>query len=115
MDSPISAFLINTTAAITPNSCRGYYDRVTNTIVLYDDALSATTAPLVLGSPGTAQNSQCSINALASQAVGSGTNLLLTINATKLGPFAAGSRNVYFWVKDNAGNDTGWVQTATWN
>jgi hypothetical protein len=107
-------FLINTTAAITPNSCHGYYDRVTNTIVLYNDALSATTAPLVLGSPGTAQNSQCSVNAATSLAGGAGTDLTLLLSVTKLGAFANATHNVYFWVKDKAGNDTGWVRTATW-
>ena len=45
----------------------------------------------------------------------SGADLTLRLGLSLQGTFAASTKNVYLWVRDNEANDTGWVQTVTWN
>jgi hypothetical protein len=107
-------FLVNSTTSIQAGSCHGFYDRATNAIFLYNDALTALGTPLTPGAAGTVQNSQCSINGPASSVTSSGTDIVLSLNITRQGPYATGSQNLYIWVTDNAGTGTGWVQASTW-
>jgi uncharacterized membrane protein YqaE (UPF0057 family) len=108
-------FLINNSATIPANTCHGFYDRPSNTFYLYNDALTAAMGPLTPGS-GTLQNSQCALNGSTSSLVSvSGTDATLNIGLTMLGTYATSSHNVYLWVKDNEGDDTGWIQTGTWS
>ena len=69
-------------------------------------------APLTIGSTGTAQNSQCSINAGASSLSMSGTTLTLNL-ALSFTPSFAGSKNMYMETQ-NATLASGWVQRGTW-
>src|SRR6185503_3615774 len=108
-------FLVNTNTGIPPNSCHGYYVRSTNSVFLYNDALNALLGPLVPGTAGTIQNSQCAINGAASSLVSAtGTDLVLNLNMSLKGAYLTGSQNVYLWAKDSANHDTGWVQTGSW-
>lgn len=109
-------FLVNPNASIPGNTCHGFYDRATNALFLYNDALSAVAGPLTPGTSGTLENSQCTIHGPISAAgSGSVTDLAVTIGMSLKGTFGTSSKNVYLWVKDNENNDTGWVQTSTWS
>ncbi|MBL8240042.1 MAG: hypothetical protein JNM66_21655 [Bryobacterales bacterium] len=107
-------FLLNDSPTIPSGSCHGFYDRATNSIVLYNDALSAVSAPITPGTSGTVQNSQCAINGAASSVTSSGTDLVLNLNITRQGAYATGAKTLYFWVVDNAGAGTGWIAASTW-
>src|SRR5262249_18779015 len=52
-------FLVNPTAEIPVNTCHGYYDRASNGLYLYNDALTVAMGPLTPGSSATLQNGQC--------------------------------------------------------
>jgi hypothetical protein len=108
-------FLVNSDTTIPAGSCHGYYDRAANQILLFNDALSALNGPLTPGVAGTIQNSQCAIDGAASSVTASGTDVVLTLNITRQGAFSSGSRNLYGWVTDNSGANTGWVLASTWN
>ena len=106
---------MNPTPTIPVNTCHGYYDRVTNGLYLFNNALTAVLGPLTPGTSGTLQNSQCVVNGSTSALVsGSGTDLTIALGLGLLGTYTTTAEKVYFWVKDNEGHDTGWVQTATW-
>ncbi|MFN0100991.1 MAG: FG-GAP-like repeat-containing protein [Bryobacteraceae bacterium] len=107
-------FLVNTSPTIPAGSCHGFYDRASNTIYIYNDALTALVGPLTPGVAGTIQNSQCAISGAASTVSAAGTDLALNLNITRQGSYATGSLNLYAWVTDNAGTGTGWVQASTW-
>jgi hypothetical protein len=108
-------FLVNSGTTIPAGVCHGYYDRAANQILLFNDALSALVGPLTPGAAGTIQNSQCAINGAASAVTASGTDVVLTLNITRQGAFSSGTRNLYGWVTDNSGANTGWVLASTWN
>jgi hypothetical protein len=82
-----------------------------NSIYLEDDT-GVSHAPLTLGSAGTAQNSQCSIDAGASSISLSGNTLSLTLALSFL-PGYTGAKNVYMYAQNASGN-SGWAQRGTW-
>jgi len=103
-------FQVNGNTSIPPGSCHGSYDRASNGIYLYNDALMAVMGPLIPGAAGTLQNSQCTEHGGTSQMVSaSGADLTLRLGLSLQGAFAASTKNVYLWVRDNEANDTGWV------
>jgi uncharacterized repeat protein (TIGR01451 family) len=107
-------FLVNSTTAITQNTCHGYYNRASNALYLYNDTLTAVLGPLTPGSSGSIQNSQCVISGGTSSLVSaSGTDLTVNIGIGLLGSYAS-AKNIYLWVQDNEDNNTGWVQTGSW-
>jgi hypothetical protein len=109
-------FLVNPTSSIPANSCHGFYDRSTNGLYLYNDALTAVTGPLTPGSTGSLQNSQCVLNGSTSFLVSaSGTDLTINLGLAVQGSYTGTNQKVYLWVKDFVNHDTGWVQTSTWN
>ncbi|HLK46938.1 MAG TPA: hypothetical protein VKT49_02320, partial [Bryobacteraceae bacterium] len=67
---------------------------------------------LAIGTPGTLQNSQCSINVGASSAVYSGNTLTLNLAITFSQSFA-GTRNIYLLV-ENTSTVTKWMTAGTW-
>ncbi|MBL8235968.1 MAG: hypothetical protein JNM66_01010 [Bryobacterales bacterium] len=109
-------FLINDSAVIPQNTCHGFYDRATHALYLYSDGLSTVLGPLAIGASGTLQNSQCSLNGGASSVVSAtGTDLVLNLNFSLTTSYNAAAKKIYLWIRDKEGNDTGWVQTGTWN
>ena len=92
-------------------SCYLYYARATNALYLANDAGTAWLAPVVLGSSGTVQNTQCSASAAGSSSAGSGNNLTLNLALTFKAVYA-GSKNVYMEVYD--GQDSGWLLKGSW-
>ncbi len=107
-------FLINPTVSVPANTCHGFYERANNSYYLYSDGLSVLAGPVVAGTAGTLQNSQCQISVGSSPVTGSGTDLLLALNVTVRGTFAGTALRVALWAQDAQANGTGWVQTGTW-
>jgi predicted lipoprotein with Yx(FWY)xxD motif len=107
-------FLINTAPNIPAGSCHGFYDRASNGIYVYNDAVTATTGPVTPGVAGTIQNSQCAINGATSSVTSSGTDVVLNLSLTRQGSYASGAKTLYIWVKDNQNNDTGWIVGSAW-
>jgi len=100
-------FLINPNSTIPQNSCHGFYDRPTNTLFLYNDALTAVSST-------TLENSQCRIQNVTA-VPNSNSALTLTFTATRKGAYTNATPNVYLWAVDFANNGTGWIQTSTWS
>lgn len=108
-------FLVNSSNNVPVNTCHGFYDRASNTVYLFNDALTALAGPLTPGVAGTISNSQCSISGATSALVSSsGTDLVLSLGMTLLGSYATAPQNVYVWAVDLQAQGTGWVQTSTW-
>ena len=93
-----------------PGACYIYYGQGQNAIYLADDSGNFH-GSLVVGSPGTQQNSQCTVDAGASSVSVSGTNLTLNLALT-FSPTFVGAKNIYMEVYN--GLDSGWVQRGTW-
>ena len=109
-------FLVSNSPSPTGPVCYGYYDRASNGIYLYNDALTTPQGPLTPGAAATLQNGQCSVNGAASALVSaSGTELGLRLSVSLKGAFAGTTRKLYASLSDNEGNTTGWVQTGTWS
>jgi hypothetical protein len=106
-----SQILINSTLAAA-NGCYLLYYRPNNAIYLTNDPGTAWQTPVNLGTAGTLQNSQCSVNTAASSVSGAGNTLTLTLSLT-FKPAFSGARNVYMEVYDGAG-DSGWQQRGAW-
>jgi hypothetical protein len=114
-DISVVYFLVNPSAAVPQNACHGYYYWPSNSLYLYNDALTALLGPLTPGTSGTLQNSQCTVYGSTSSLVSaSGTDLVLNLGLGLRGAYTTAAENVYFWVKDSQGHDTGWVQTGSW-
>lgn len=92
------------------HACYLYYSVGSNVIYLADDA-GAYHAGLTVGSPGTSQNSQCTVNA-GSSSVGMSGNLLTLNLVLSFKPAFAGAKNVYMEAYN--GQDSGWAQRGTW-
>jgi len=107
-------FLVNTDPSVPADSCHGFYDRASNGLFLYNDALTAVMGPITPGAAGTLQNGQCAINGGPSSVTGSGSELVLNLNVTRQGTYVFGSKTTYFWVTDNLNNNTGWITGSTW-
>ena len=107
-------FLVNTNTSIPTGGCHGFYDRLSNSLFLYNDALTAVVGPLTPGTAGTIQNSQCAINGGASSVSASGTDIVLNLNITRQGSYLGGFKSLYIWITDSANTGTGWVQASNW-
>jgi hypothetical protein len=107
-------FLVNSGPSIPHNTCHGFYDRPSNALYLYSDSLSEAYGPLKLGSAESIQNSQCIVNGVGSSTVStSGTDVAIKVDLGLRGRYAV-EQNVYMWVKDSKGQDTGWIKTGKW-
>lgn len=106
-------FQVHTSATVPANTCHGFYDRASNSIFLYNDALTALTS-FTVGTSGSVQNSQCRINGSATTVTGSGTDVVLNLNITRQGTYTTGSKSLLVWVVDNGGLGTGWLTAANW-
>lgn len=108
-------FLANDNTGIPQNTCHGFYDRGSNRIFLYNDALSALIGPLTPGTNATLQNGQCTIHGATSALVAvAGTDLTIRLGISRQGAGATRKQWLYVWAQDNEGNDTGWIENAIW-
>ena len=75
---------------------------------------AAGSGPLTIGQPGTLQNSQCTLDAGASSASGSGTNLTVNVALT-FQPGFTGLKNNFMLAEDVANNVSSGLQNrGTW-
>ena len=79
-----------------------------------NDAGTNWLGPMTLGTTGTLQNSQCSINVGSSSASGSGNTLTLNLPIT-FGSSFAGTQTIWMIAYDNAGLSSGWQSMGTWS
>ncbi|MEZ5351924.1 MAG: BACON domain-containing carbohydrate-binding protein [Bryobacteraceae bacterium] len=96
-------------------ACYLAYVRATNTLVLVNDAGDAGgpfAGQIVIPGGGSVSNSQCTINALGSSALGSGNTLTLVLNMSFHGAFG-GDRVIYAAARDTFGNNSGWQAMGT--
>jgi hypothetical protein len=95
------------------NSCLVSYVPSTNKLYLLNDTGTAYLAGIAIGSAGTLQNSQCSVNVGQSSASGSGNGLTLNVAMTFNSSYA-GSDSIFMDAVDNGGRDTGWQVLGHW-
>ncbi len=108
-----SLFVLFNSAVTGSNGCYFNYDRANRQIWLANDTASQWN-PVGIGSAATVQNSQCSIDGAASSATASGSNAVLTLQVAFKAAFA-GSKNIYMYVSDMGGLNTGWMKAGAWN
>ncbi len=97
----------------TAQACYIRFDRAANSVSLYTDSGGATTGPLALGSAGTLQNSQCTVNASGSSSFGAANDLTVNLSITFQSSFS-GSRLIYARAQDNGGELLNWIQVGSW-
>ena len=110
-------YLVQTILNTTPNwpgSCGTMYIAASSSLYLMNDNGSSWMGPLTIGQPGTLQNSQCTLNAGASSASGSGTNLTVNLALT-FQPGFTGLKNNFMIADDVVNNLTsGFQNRGTW-
>ena len=105
-------FLLNADISIPQNSCHGFYDRATNAVYLYNDALTALEGPLTPGSGNAIGNTRCQINGPSTGVLAGPSSLQLTLGWTRK---TAAPAKLYLWAVDSQSAGTGWVLQANHN
>jgi len=96
------------------SSCYLYTVPASGAVYLANNADSGFSGPLTLGSGGTLQNSQCSINMGASSGVMSGNTYTMNLAVTFQSGFA-GHKSVFGFVLQNTGGlSSGWQTLGAW-
>ena len=104
------SILVNSSLA-QAGGCYVLYNRSANMLYLSNDAATAWLSPIAPGGSGSVQNSQCTLQASASFASGSGNDLTVRLSLQFRLSFT-GSKNVYMEAYD--GKDSGWQQRGVW-
>jgi hypothetical protein len=94
------------------NACYVYYDRATNTFALVKDGGSETNS-LPVGHPGVIENSQCSLDG-AKSSVQVDANTAKVQVGLHFKPSFAGKKNIYAYIVDASGSNTGFVPGGSW-
>ena len=101
-------------ALSSASACYVYTTPSNNAVYLSNDAGSGWSGPFTLGSSGTLQNSQCSINVGASSGVISGNTYTLHLAITFQAAFT-GTKNIYGLASQSTGGlSSGWQALGTW-
>ena len=95
------------------NGCWFYFDRAGNYLTLASDDIKTWSAPAKIGSSVTLQNSQCSISLAQVSMSSSGNTLTFNVPVLFTSTFA-GTKDIYVWVKDMAGNSVDYQKKGTW-
>jgi len=95
------------------NSCWVQYYRTLNQLRLLSDNISSFFGPLTPGGAGTAQNSQCILNAAGSSVSISGTTLTLNLSIT-FRPGFSGVKGVFLNATDLGNLTSGFQQRGSW-
>ncbi|MFH0762755.1 MAG: hypothetical protein V1925_02570, partial [Candidatus Omnitrophota bacterium] len=90
-----------------------YYNQNTNKLYLRNDANSTWLGGFAPGSSNTIQNSYAKLNCASTIVSGSGTTLTVKWSVTAKAPFT-GTKNIYLYIKDDAGATTGYKKAGTW-
>jgi hypothetical protein len=107
-----SAQVIVNPAVSGLSSCYVWVDPVHKGVYLTNDTYNAWPGT-ALGSPGTLQNSQCKVDAGASNVSLSGDTLTVNV-AISFEPGYAGAKNVFAYATTSGGQSTGWQKLGTW-
>jgi hypothetical protein len=109
-------FLVADAPVAAPNnSCYAYFVPAANELYLYNDDHTTVLGPITRGVAGSLENSFCRIDgATSTPYTASGSDGWLTLGVSLKGTFGASQHEVYGWIRDNAGNDTGWTRIDTW-
>ena len=94
-------------------SCYFLYYPGSRMFYLANDASNGWAGTIIIGTSGTVQNSQCTLNAATSSVSGSGNNLTLNVALTFQSAFS-GNKNVYLDAWDANNQSSGWQQKGTW-
>lgn len=97
----------------TAQSCFVVYHHAANGMYLVNDFGSAMVGPLVPGTAGTLQNSQCTVKEAGSAGGGTGNTLTLSV-AVQFTPAYSGPKSVYTWAVDHQGLASGWYHAGTY-
>ena len=103
--------MVHPTSSTAANTCLIYYATYTQLLYLASDDVSSWTSQTI-GTAGTLQNSQCSVNVGAASATPSGNNLTLSVPVTFKPPFT-GAKQVWMYATGTTGN-SGWLNKGTW-
>ncbi len=95
------------------NACLVYLDRVTNHLLLLNDAGNAFLGPARIGLPGQLENSQCSMDASRSSATQAGTDLLVNVYLT-FKPALAGMIESYAEALDTGSLSSSYIRLGSW-
>ena len=109
----ISQLSVWVNSGSTASSCLLVWNRASNALNLYNDAGSGWLPAAQLGASGTLSNSQCSVNAAASNASLSGTDAVLTLAMSFTSSFD-GTKNVALYGLGSSAN-SGWQTLGTWS
>ena len=94
------------------DGCYVRYYQPTNGLYLVNDAGNQTAGPITVGS-GTLSNGQCTINGADTTVSGSGSTLTLNLSLTA-SPAFTGTKNIWLYMLDSEGLNSGWKQVAAW-
>jgi hypothetical protein len=107
-----SAQAIINTSLTGVSSCYVWVTPLIGTIWLASDAENWP-LPQILGTAGTLQNSQCSVNVVSSSGTLSGHTYTLSLIITFQSGFT-GAKNIYGYAGSLGGLDSGWQTLGTW-
>ena len=93
------------------DSCYVWYSPFADQLFLRDDAGGSWLGPLTPGSPGTLENSRCSLNAGNSSTVKAGASVTLNLD---LQFHQSGPKTTWLRGTDTALQSSGWVPVGTW-
>src|SRR5579883_261171 len=94
-------------------ACYINIDPVHNLLWLANDTLTAWAGPLITGSASSLQNSQCKLSGVGSSIASSGNNVTVTLALTFQSSFA-GTKNIWAYAQNAAGQTSLWPQLGTW-
>jgi len=106
-----AAYIVIASSLTSVGSCWIQFNAGNNTYQLVNDAGTAWSAPVSIGS-GSAGNSQCTLSGAGAGATPSGNNLTVNFPVTFAAGYA-GSQNIYLDVIDGGGPSSGWQQLGT--
>src|SRR5262249_29903531 len=95
------------------NACYLAYVRSAGVLYLVPDSGGGLLPGITLGGPGSATNSQCTVNGTGSSASGNGNTLTLVLNMSFGGAFA-GNKVIYMAARDLHSTNSGWQALGTW-
>ncbi|MGD1094739.1 MAG: CAP domain-containing protein [Bryobacteraceae bacterium] len=110
----IQAVSIDIAATLTPTgACWMIYWGSSHQVSLANDTGTGWVGTETLGSSGTLQNSQCTLNLAGSSFSGSGVNLTVNLSLTFPAGFA-GSKEIWETAESNEDLYSGWGQAGAW-
>jgi hypothetical protein len=101
------------TSLVAQLACYLQYTPANNTIVLINDAGTGNAGSAILGTPGSMNNSQCTLNTGASSVSTAGNNLTLNL-ALVFKPVFAGTKNISMGVRNSLNVYSGWQALGSW-